>query len=566
MFLRILRRPVLAVEQNVGDARVGLIHAHDETTRGKRACDGFRSLRRRWRVLVFGLVLRFFRRWRRHLHSEGIGYTTDLGVLKLQNAQKLHLRIAMGVVGGKHIRRRAAQRRLLDRAFALEIEVVQKKFGVVGEIVQRGQQAGLFIIVVVALRPAHFRQWRVRTVPGARVIVGIENAIDRIGAGVAESFIQAADAVMHRGHEHQVTRTPGVEPAVGEHAGHAELGQLTHVVPAKQLPFVDQDRIDPGVVGPVADGVVVQERHRFVQVVQYLRVPAQIGVEHVARQVQAQAHRVAVVVVGDVVTPVHQRRRNLARIGAVPVVQIHHAIAAVGFDHRRDQGNDLRADFLDVRRIVDGEAVRQFHQRGRRAGFGRVDAAGNVVDRCRLSDERLGLRIIHAERARIGELGQTRIVDFQIRDQRFVGDRHGDHLAAFLTLADAQYLHPRARCCEQIEIARHIPGVGQHVRCAGDIAEHLGRRRHRGRSRQIIGQRRIERRVGGVFGDFLAVGSIQRLVRIACVGAVRPDIGCAPGQSGNEKQGSKGDATHAVLRSLYRQAARITVLYRRVIG
>src|SRR3546814_7074791 len=65
--------------------------------------------------------------------------------------------------------------------------------------------------------------------------------------------------------------------------------------------------VDPRVVRAGADGVVVQERVRLVQVVDHLRALADIGVEHGAAEVERQGHRVAVVVVRDVVAPVGQR-------------------------------------------------------------------------------------------------------------------------------------------------------------------------------------------------------------------------------------------------------------------
>ena len=40
MLLRIIGRPVLAVEQGIGDARVRLIHAHHDAARGKRLRPG----------------------------------------------------------------------------------------------------------------------------------------------------------------------------------------------------------------------------------------------------------------------------------------------------------------------------------------------------------------------------------------------------------------------------------------------------------------------------------------------------------------------------------------------
>ena len=186
-----------------------------------------------------------------------------------------------------------------------------------------------------------------------------------------------------RGHEHQVARRPGVERAAGEHARHAHARHLVDVVPADHVPFVGEDRIEPRVVRAVADGVVVEERARLVQVVQHLRLPVQVGVQHVLRQLERQAHRVAVVVVPDVVARVDRARGRVVRVLLAPLVDVDDAVAAVGFDDRRDERDDVLADVADVRAVVDGQAVGQLHQRRRRAGFGRVNRAGDVVDRRR---------------------------------------------------------------------------------------------------------------------------------------------------------------------------------------
>jgi hypothetical protein len=45
--LRIARTPVLIVEQGVGDAAVGLVHAHDVTAGREGARFGFRRFGRR---------------------------------------------------------------------------------------------------------------------------------------------------------------------------------------------------------------------------------------------------------------------------------------------------------------------------------------------------------------------------------------------------------------------------------------------------------------------------------------------------------------------------------------
>ena len=153
-------------------------------------------------------------------------------MLALQQAQQLGLGAAMRVVDRKHISRGSGLLRLFDRALALQIEILEEQLRVVGEVVQRGQQPALLVVIVVALRPQHLGQRRIGPVPGALVFIGIEDALLGVGAAVAERLVQTADAVVHRGDKHQIAGTPGVEAAMGEHAGHAEPGQLLHVVPA----------------------------------------------------------------------------------------------------------------------------------------------------------------------------------------------------------------------------------------------------------------------------------------------------------------------------------------------
>jgi hypothetical protein len=130
-----------------------------------------------------------------------------------------------------------------------------------------------------------------------------------------------------------------------------------------------KDGIDPTVVRLVADGVVVEKGNRFMQVMQYLRVPCEIGVQHVARQGEVHGHGVAVVVVRDVVTPVKKVRIVLIEMCSVPAVHIDHPVAAIDFDNRRDQSDDVRADVLNVGRVVDCKAIGQLHKRGGRARF-----------------------------------------------------------------------------------------------------------------------------------------------------------------------------------------------------
>ena len=259
---------------------------------------------------------------------------------------------------------------------------------------QRSEQSGFFVIVIVALRPQRFGKRRIGAIPGARVFVGFQRAFARVGAAIAKGFIKTADAVVHRGDEHQITGRPGIEIAVSKNAGHSELGHVRDVARADHLPLVHQEGIDPGVVRAVADGVVVKIGHGFVQIVKHLRVPADVSVQHVLRELQRDAHGIAIIVVGHVLAPVNQRRIEIFGMGQVPFVDVDHAVAAIDFDDRCDQRDHAVANLANVRAFIDGQAVGKFHQRGRRARFRRVNRAGDVVDGNGLGDKLVGFGVI----------------------------------------------------------------------------------------------------------------------------------------------------------------------------
>ena len=217
----------------------------------------------------------------------------------------------------------------------------------------------------------------------------------------------------------------------------------------------------------------------------------------------------------DVVAPVHQPRPVLAWIGLVPLVDVHHAVAAVDFNHRRDQHDHVRTDVLDIRRVINRQSVCQLHQRRRRARLRRVNRSRNVVHRIRRVDQRLRLRVVHPQRARIGKLRQPLVVFLLRLQQALIGNGRGDHLAAFFRVADGDNLHARRARGQHAEVLVHVLCIRQHVRCAGYIAQHLHRCRHRLRGGQIVHQRRREVRPGGVLLDLRCVGLIDRLLRIA---------------------------------------------------
>ena len=118
------------------------------------------------------------------------------------------------------------------------------------------------------------------------------------------------------------------------------------------------------------------------QIVHDRRVPLERLLRHRLRQLEELPHAVAVVVVLHVLAPVHQRQPRVARRALlVEVVGVDLLLAAVDFDHRRDQRDDVVADVLDERRLFDDQAVGQLDQHLGAAGLRRVHAADRVVDR-----------------------------------------------------------------------------------------------------------------------------------------------------------------------------------------
>ena len=102
----------------------------------------------------------------------------------------------------------------------------------------------------------------------------------------------------------------------------------------------------------------------------------------------------------------------------MPVINIDHAVAAIDFDDRSDERHHAIADRFDIRTVVNGQPIREFHQCCRRAGFRRMNRAGDVIDRESLIDEAVGFSIVHVDGARIGKLGKPRTILIKLRQQR----------------------------------------------------------------------------------------------------------------------------------------------------
>ena len=109
ILLRIVRAPVLVVEQGVGDARVGLIHADDVAAGGElarlRRCD-----RRRRRAVACGASAASAAATSSccglpndDRHRECLRRPGYLDGLFLQYAQELRLRASARFVGGQHV-------------------------------------------------------------------------------------------------------------------------------------------------------------------------------------------------------------------------------------------------------------------------------------------------------------------------------------------------------------------------------------------------------------------------------------------------------------------------------
>src|SRR3954468_2642176 len=88
-----------------------------------------------------------------HGDGELRGRARDLDALFLQHFQELGLRTRPGIVGGEHVRRGPLGLGFENRSLALQVVIAQEQLAVAGEVVERGEQSRLLVVVVVALRP-----------------------------------------------------------------------------------------------------------------------------------------------------------------------------------------------------------------------------------------------------------------------------------------------------------------------------------------------------------------------------------------------------------------------------
>src|ERR1700691_6370479 len=110
-------------------------------------------------------------------------------MLTLQYLEQFDLAIRIGWVRRDHIGSGPFERRLFNGALALAVVILEEVVRVVREIREGREQSAFFVVVVIALRPFHHRKRRILTVPGAGVILRLEDSHFGIGTTVAESFI-----------------------------------------------------------------------------------------------------------------------------------------------------------------------------------------------------------------------------------------------------------------------------------------------------------------------------------------------------------------------------------------
>ena len=251
------------------------------------------------------------------------------------------------------------------------------------------------------------------------------------------------------------------------------------------------------------------------QIVEHLRLPSDEGVQHIAGKLQSEPHGVAIVVVRHVVSPINEVGPLLAGVGEVPAVDVDHAVAAVHLHHRGNQRDDVIADGLDVGAVVHRQPVGQFHERRGRAGFGGVDGAGDVVDGRGSGHQAIGLGIVEMDGAGVAKLRQAGAILVELRHQALRRYGDGDRLAALFGLADAEDFDPRRGGFQHAHIAIDLGGIRQDAGRAGDVAEHGFGSGHGLRGGQVIGKRRVEKGLGGVFADLPGVLLVDGLAGIA---------------------------------------------------
>src|SRR4051794_30764453 len=97
-------------------------------------------------------------------------------------------------------------------------------------------------------------------------------------------------------------------------------------------------------------------------------MPVEERLQHDLCEPQPDANSVTIVVVLDVLAPVHHRRGRLSFLLRDEVVDL--LLAPIDLARRREDKDDVVTNRLNEWRLLDGKSIREFHQHFRTTGFG----------------------------------------------------------------------------------------------------------------------------------------------------------------------------------------------------
>ncbi|SPE36200.1 hypothetical protein SBA6_520026 [Candidatus Sulfopaludibacter sp. SbA6] len=247
------------------------------------------------------------------------------------------------------------------------------------------------------------------------------------------------------------------------------------------------------------------------QIVHDGRVPFQVELQPVAHG-DLGVIDVAIVVVVDVLAPVGGAGNAVLLVllaDLVVVVPIDVAVAAIRLGGIVEHDDDVAADLVVERGVLDGEPVGQFHEHFGRAGFGAVQAAGEHVDGLGLGDDAAGVREVEA--ARIGEFGEVAFIGVEVADVVFVGDGHYEALAAFVGGAGGEYFDAFRGCGKGPVVAAQIGYAGEFLGSADVVANDVPGAGNAGDPGKVIDERAHELGPGGPLLHQFGVVLVLRL-------------------------------------------------------
>jgi hypothetical protein len=189
------------------------------------------------------------------------------------------------------------------------------------------------------------------------------------------------------------------------------------------------------------------------------------------------------------------------------VVDVHHAVAAVGFHHGGDQHDAVPADVLNERALFHRQPVDQLRQHLRGAGFRGVDRAARPVERFSFGYQLF--RLVRRHASGIGEPGGDPAVPVELRDVVRVADGDHEHLTTLFALADVEHPDAGALRLDQAHVPVDVGDAAEDAGGADDAVQRLPGGRHAGADGKVIDQLRYEVGIGCVFGNLPVVIGVR---------------------------------------------------------